>query len=129
MQYLFSVGLIELINIGLYNVVKLKGVYCKECKCLLGTYLSVNKIFNNNDLLCFLCTSNLVLVADTLGFISPGGWAGCIEHLPSEQDLIKLGSRNDSKARAWYRTIQNWSKDIRDEHQLNKIRKLQNERS
>jgi len=120
-------GLTGLTNIGLYNVADLEGIYCTECKCLLGISLSINKISSNNNLLCYLCTNNLVLVADTLGFISHNGWTGCIENLPSEQDLIKLGNRNDSKARAWYLTIQEWSKNTRDEHQMEKIRKLQNE--
>ena len=104
-----------------------KGVYCSECHCLLGVSLSGNKISNTISLLCYLCANNLVLVADTLGFISPNGWAGCLENLPSEQDLIKLDNQNNLKSRAWYSVIQKWSKNTRDEHQAEKIRKLQNE--
>jgi len=102
-----------------------KGVYCAQCYCLLGINLSNNKIPSDINLLCYLCANNLVLVADTLGFISPNGWAGCFENLPSEQDLIKLDiNRGNNISKIWHSIIQRWSKDIRDEHQAEKIRKL-----
>ncbi len=127
MQYLFSVGSIVQTNIGLYNVAELKGVYCTECNHLLGTYLSDSEIYSDINLLCYLCTNNLVLVADTLGFISPNGWAGCLENLPSEQDLVRLDTRNKRKdGSLWNINIRAWSNDIRNEHQAEKVRKLQN---
>ncbi len=106
---------------------KLQGLYCKECGQLLGTYLADNTISSFNNIICLLCTNSLVLVCDTIGFISPDGWAGCVEQLPTEQDLIRLGSENSNKARTWHTAIQTWSKNIRNVHQAEKVRKLQNE--
>ncbi len=116
-----------LTNIGLYNVAKLKGIYCAECECLLGICLSDFTLSTSYDILCFLCADSLVSVADTLGFISPNGWAGCIEDLPSQQDLTNLIISDKNMATVWHDTIKEWSKDMRDEHQVEKVRKLQNE--
>lgn len=106
---------------------ELKGVYCSECRRLLGVHLSDYEISSAISLLCYLCARNLVLVADTLGFISPDGWAGCIENLPSEQDLTKLNnSGNRTDGSLWNLNIKAWSKDTRDEHEAEQVRKLQN---
>lgn len=87
--------------------------------------MSNSKIYSDISLLCYLCADNLVLVADTLGFISPNGYAGCIEQLPSQQDLVVVSNRQSEKGRRWFNNIKKWSDDMRNESQAEKIRKLQ----